>query len=45
MKYEQIMAYVKAGLLIDSDFEHLTDEELWWIVAEREEPIPDQVAI
>lgn len=45
MKFEQLMAYAKAGLLKDSDFEYLTDEQLWWIVAEREEPIPDHGAI
>ena len=45
MKYKQLMAYAKAGLLKDSDFEHLTDEQLWWIVAESEEPMPDQGAV
>lgn len=40
MDYDQLIAYIKAGLLKDSDFERLTDEQLWWIVAGREEPIP-----
>ena len=40
MKYEQLMAYANAGLLKDADFERLTDEQLWWIIAGREEPIP-----
>lgn len=37
MGYKQLMAYIRAGLLKDADFERLTDEQLWWIVAEREE--------
>ena len=45
MEYKQLMAYAKAGLLKDSDFAHLTDEQLWWLIAGREEPIPDQDAV
>jgi len=42
MDYEQLIAYIKAGLLKEADFERLTDEQLWWIVAGREEPLPGE---
>jgi hypothetical protein len=42
MKYEQLMASANAGLLKDANFSKLTDEQLWWLIAGREEPIPDQ---
>lgn len=44
MEYAQLMAYINAGLLKEADFERLTDEQLWWIVAEGES-IPDQGAV
>ena len=43
MSFEQLMAHIRTGLLKNSDFERLTDEQLWWIVAEQEEPIPDEL--
>lgn len=43
MKYAQLMAYAEAGLLKDSDFAHLTEEQLWWLIAGREEPMPDEM--